>query len=127
MTINDKTSNNHSEWLNGIEGPDARQLIESQSSVIRVVAGPGSGKTTCLKRRIQKLVQKDNTDLQKVFVGTFTRAISNELRDALDKSVKVSTIHSLAYTLLKDYPLGFCVIFVIWNMSCQDLITSAKN
>lgn len=106
MTINDKPNNSRSEWLNGIEGQDARQLIESQSSVIRVVAGPGSGKTTCLKRRIQKLVQKDNIDLQKVFVGTFTRAISNELRDALDKSVKVSTIHSLAYTLLKDYPLA---------------------
>ena len=40
-------------WLEGIEGINARQLIESDAHVVRVIAGPGSGKTTCLKRRIQ--------------------------------------------------------------------------
>ena len=91
-------------WLEGIEGSDAQELIESSSKVIRVVAGPGSGKTTCLKRRIQRIVQKDKVDPTTIFVGTFTRAIASELREALGAHVRVSTLHSLAYELLRKYP-----------------------
>ena len=91
-------------WLEGIEGSAAQELIESSSQVIRVVAGPGSGKTTCLKRRIQRLVQKDKVNPATIFVGTFTRAIARELKEALGAQVKVSTLHSLAYELLRKYP-----------------------
>ena len=65
-----------SPWLEGIEGSDARELIESNDKVVRVIAGPGSGKTTCLKRRIQRLVQKDEADPTTMFVGTFTSTSS---------------------------------------------------
>ncbi len=91
-------------WLEGIEGSVAHELIESDAQVIRVVAGPGSGKTTCLKRRLQRLIQKDEIDPKTVFVGTFTRAISRELREALGTEVRISTLHSLAYGLLRKYP-----------------------
>ncbi|MYL10865.1 MAG: ATP-dependent helicase, partial [Cenarchaeum sp. SB0669_bin_11] len=91
-------------WLSGITDDNARRLIESDSPIIRVVAGPGSGKTTCLERRIQRLIKKDRVDPKKVFVGTFTRAITKELRDKLDPQIKVSTIHSLAFELLREYP-----------------------
>ena len=91
-------------WLEGIEGRDAQKLIESSSQVIRVIAGPGSGKTTCLERRIQRLIEKNKVDPNTVFVGSFTRAITRELRKALDPRVKVTTIHSLAYELLRKYP-----------------------
>ena len=93
-----------SSWLDGIEGEDAQELVESDSSVIRVVAGPGSGKTTCLKGRIQRLIEKDKIDPKKIFVGTFTRTIARELEKNLDPRVKVSTIHSLAYKLLLENP-----------------------
>ena len=91
-------------WIQGIEGSAARELIEADSQVIRVIAGPGSGKTTCLKRRIRRLVQKDKVDPSTIFVGTFTRAIARELREALGTQVRVSTLHSLAYELLRKYP-----------------------
>ena len=91
-------------WLEGIEGSAARELIESNDRVIRVVAGPGSGKTTCLKRRIQRLIQKDEVNPTTMFVGTFTRAIAKELREALGAEVQVSTLHSLAYELLRKHP-----------------------
>ena len=91
-------------WLDGIEGQGAIQLIQSNSPVIRVVAGPGSGKTTCLKRRTQRLVAEDGVDPESIFVGTFTRAIANELQSALGDRVRVSTLHSLAYGLLRKYP-----------------------
>ena len=91
-------------WLEGIEGTNARELIESDEHVVRVIAGPGSGKTTCLKRRIQRLVQEGEIAPTTMFVGTFTRAIASELREALGTEVQVSTLHSLAYKLLREYP-----------------------
>ena len=66
-------------WLEGIEGEFLPPLILSDSPVIRVVAGPGSGKTTGLKRRVQRLIQGDEVSAAKIFIGTFTRAITKEL------------------------------------------------
>ncbi|MDE2928100.1 MAG: ATP-dependent helicase [Acidobacteriota bacterium] len=91
-------------WLEGIEGEEARELIESNSPVIRVVAGPGSGKTTCLKRRTRRLIEGDGINPTTMFVGTFTRAIASELKEALGRDVRVSTLHSLAYDLLRKNP-----------------------
>lgn len=72
--------------------------------MIRVVAGPGAGKTTCLKRRIRRLVEGDGADPTKMFVGTFTRAIAGELKRELDDDIKVQTLHSLALQLLRAHP-----------------------
>ena len=91
-------------WLEGIEGREARELIESDAEVIRVVAGPGSGKTTCLKRRLHRLVEQRQITPETIFAGTFTRAIARELRDALGEDVRVSTLHSFAYELLRSHP-----------------------
>ena len=93
-----------SPWLEGIDGPEARKLVESNEQVIRVNAGPGSGKTTCLQSRIQRLMKKDNIDPSRIFVGTFTRAIARELRDKIDNRIKVSTLHSFAYEQLRNNP-----------------------
>lgn len=95
---------NKPSWLEGIEGEAARDLIESNDSVIRVVAGPGSGKTTCLKRRTRRLIEWDELDPEAIFVGTFTRAIARELREELSSDINVSTLHSLAFKLLRENP-----------------------
>ena len=93
-------------WLKGVEGDDAREFIESNEPVIRVVAGPGSGKTYCLERRTWRLVDGDGIDQKKVFVGTFTRAMAEELGKKLGRfgDIRISTLHSLAYKLLRDNP-----------------------
>jgi DNA helicase-2/ATP-dependent DNA helicase PcrA len=91
-------------WLQGIEGTEARTLIVSDESIIRVVEGPGAGKTTCLKRRTRRLIEGEGIDPSSIFVGTFTRAIAQELREELGDSIKVSTLHSLAYELLRHNP-----------------------
>lgn len=95
---------NGSPWLEGIEGEEAQTLIMSNAPVIRVVAGPGAGKTTCLKRRTQRLIEGDHVDPSSIFVGTFTRAIAKELSEELGTEIKVLTIHSLAYELLRENP-----------------------
>ena len=88
-------------WLEGIEGDEARQFILSEIPVICVVSGPGSGKTTCLEKRVKRLIKRDGVNPSKIYVGTFTRAISGQLKEKLDSELNVSTLHSLALELLK--------------------------
>ena len=108
--------NKTAQWLEGIKGEKVHELIESTAPVIRVVAGPGSGKTTCLKRRTQRLVEGDRINPSKIYVGTFTRAVTDELKQELGDEVNVSTLHSLAYRLLREHPgacQGMCLRFLL--------------
>ncbi len=103
-------------WLKDIEGDALPLLITSDTRVIRVVAGPGSGKTTGLKRRVMRLLQDKGVSPERIFVGTFTRAIAGELAAALGVSVttdelseekvdiEISTLHALALRLIRKYP-----------------------
>jgi len=91
-------------WLKGLHGPHLPAFILSDKPIIRVVAGPGSGKTTGLKRRVQRLVEGEGVPKDRIFVGTFTRAIAADLRGELGEDIKVTTLHSLAYELLRDHP-----------------------
>ena len=103
-------------WLVGIEGEAARELIESNAPLIRVVAGPGSGKTTCLKSRTQRLVQGEGIEPKKIFVGSFTRAVTHELQVALGTEIIVSTLHAYARSLLQKHSAarqGFVLRFLL--------------
>ena len=103
-------------WLEGIEGEALPHLISADRKLMRVVAGPGSGKTTGLKRRVMRLVQTQTLLPEQIFVGTFTRAIVRELADALElpiasdssvaerADIEVSTLHALALQLIQKYP-----------------------
>lgn len=97
-------SNENRPWLEGVEGEEAVELIESKAKVIRVVAGPGAGKTFCLGRRTWRLIAGDGINQKKVFVGTFSRAMAQELQKELAayQDVRVSTLHSFAYELLRN-------------------------
>ena len=99
-------SNENRPWLDGVEGEKARELIESNAKVIRVVAGPGAGKTFCLGRRTWRLIEGDGINQRKIFVGTISRIVITGLQKELASygDIKVSTLHSLAYKLLRDNP-----------------------
>ncbi len=104
-------------WLVGIEGEEIKRVIMSDAQALQVVAGPGSGKTTGLKRRVQRLVVGDGVPAASIYVGTFTRAVTRELREALASAMavdertlelpKVSTLHSQALKMLREFP-GAC-------------------
>jgi DNA helicase-2/ATP-dependent DNA helicase PcrA len=98
-------------WLQGVEGDEGKDVIENDKPFIQVVAGPGSGKTFGLQRRVQRLVVEEGVKRSEIFVGTFTRAIRAELASSLASSggepdndkIVVETLHSHAYALLREY------------------------
>ena len=76
---------------------------------VRVVAGPGSGKSKVIEDRLCWLLSR-GVDPRRITVLSFTNASVNELRERIVRncseygdvaSVSVSTIHSLALKLLR--------------------------
>lgn len=68
-----------------------------------LLAGPGTGKTHVLTRRIQYLVQELNLSPSKILSVTFTRAAAASMRErllaqeeAFARRIRVSTLHSYA-------------------------------
>lgn len=81
------------------------------SAQVRLVAGPGSGKSFSVEERVLWLLQ-NGTTADRICVVSFTRASTRELRDRIHKycsangqptvnQVAVSTLHSLALRLLR--------------------------
>ena len=88
---------------------DQRKAAAHVGSHARLLAGPGTGKTLTLTRRICFLVAENNISAENILALTFTRAATRELRQrvaielGVDHSPRISTLHSFALRqLLKN-------------------------
>lgn len=81
-----------------------RRLAESDARFIRVLAGPGTGKTFGLKHRVRRLL-KIGVDPRRVLAVTFTRAAAASLRNDLNSegfdAIEARTLHSLCFSVLQ--------------------------
>ncbi len=73
-----------------------------------VLAGPGSGKTLVITRRIQHLIEQYHIPPSKILVITFTRAAAGEMRERFIKlmggrnvPVTFGTFHAVYFMILK--------------------------
>ncbi|RJQ36440.1 ATP-dependent helicase [Candidatus Parcubacteria bacterium] len=89
---------------------EQQQVVDHRDSPLRVVAGPGTGKTMCLVARIVDLLTKDKIDPKTMLAVTFTRAAAKEMRQRLeregiapDRMPDVRTLHSKAMGILKQH------------------------
>src|SRR3546814_4104063 len=100
-------------WNNGVHGDQVLPLINVDAPVIRVEAGPGTGKTFGLTRRVLRLVHPDGAGVEgkKVLIVAFNRVIAADLRTnitsqleaaAIDAAPEISTAHGLCQKLLGD-------------------------
>ena len=88
---------------------DQRKAAAHVGSHARLLAGPGTGKTLTLTRRICFLITENNTSAECILALTFTRAAARELGQRVanelgeDQSPPISTLHSFALRqLLKN-------------------------
>ena len=89
--------------------PDQKTAAAHAGTHARLLAGPGTGKTLTLTRRICFLVVESNISAKSILALTFTRAAARELRQRVanelgdDQSPRISTLHSFALRqLLKN-------------------------
>lgn len=92
-------------WSDGLEGP-ARNIAELDHTPIRVLAGPGTGKTFALMRRVARLLQSGATP-DRMLVCTFTRTAAKDLEGELAvlgvdgaSDVRAGTLHAFCFGLL---------------------------
>ena len=99
------TNSNIVPWNDGLESP-ALDIAQTTDSPLRVLAGPGTGKTFSMIRRVARLLQEGG-DPAKILVCTFTRTAATDLKKSLTElgteganTVNAFTIHSYCFSLL---------------------------
>ena len=87
---------------------DQRRVIEHTGRRLRVLAGPGTGKTTTIVEAVAQRVERRGIDPARIMVLTFSRRAASELTDRISQRLAVTTaqplvrtLHSYAYALLK--------------------------
>lgn len=101
-------------WLRGVRGTQLLPLILEDPPILRVSAGPGTGKTYGLRKRVLRLLHPDGLGLSpdRVLVCAFNRVIAEDLRRAISEELEpfnlappvISTIHALAAALAREKP-----------------------
>src|SRR5580700_8861024 len=94
-------------WNTGIQGTHL-SIAAYNGTPLRVVAGPGTGKTFALMRRIARLLEEGVLP-EGILAVTFTRTAASELVGKLANlgapgagDVVAKTLHSLSFGLLQN-------------------------
>lgn len=109
-------------WDEGLVAPYL-DIAAYQGSPLRVMAGPGTGKTFALRRRVARLLESDELP-SSILAVTFTRTAANDLVHQLQTlgapgagRVRACTLHSLCFALLSNY-----AVFQATNRVARPLI-----
>ena len=100
-------------WNQGIRGVQVLPLINSDADTIRCVAGPGSGKTFGLVRRVERMLHPEGlaADGRNILVVAFNRVIARQLREDIEARLKtfdhkhapvIRTIHALCVEVIAE-------------------------
>src|SRR6201997_3338356 len=97
--------------------PDDRQreAIDHVHGPMLVIAGAGTGKTSVLTHRIERLVHEGHAQPEEILALTYTRNAAFEMRDRVrkllhGKAVQATTFHDYCFNLLKDANRDFGVL-----------------
>lgn len=94
-------------WNDGLAaGTPAHQIASSAAVRLRVLAGPGTGKSFAMKRRVARLLES-GVDPEQILPVTFTKVAAEDLHRELVQmgvggceDLKATTLHSLALRAL---------------------------
>lgn len=86
----------------------ALRVAGAEGDPLRVLAGPGTGKTFALIRRVARLLQDDGYAPERIFVCTFARTAAGDLQSELQElvvpgaaDVYAATLHSFCFRVLR--------------------------
>ena len=92
-------------WDDGLVG-NARDIAAFDGAPLRVQAGPGTGKTFVLQRRVMRALEA-GIPAEDILVVTFTRVAATDLRESLENlgvpgcdTVDARTLHSFCFSWL---------------------------
>ena len=92
-------------WENGLDRESsAYRFAADNSKVIRVVAGPGTGKSFGLRRRIARLLE-EGQDPAKILAVTFTRTAAQDLKKEI-QAIGIEGVDKVLATTLHSFCLG---------------------
>lgn len=117
------------------------KIVTHLNTPLRVLAGPGTGKTFCIIQRIRNLINHHKISSQDICSITFTNAAAGELRHRLERSgVKadvlpyINTLHGFAMGILKTHTKraglrpGFRPVYgIIKRILNKDVIEDLKQ
>jgi DNA helicase II / ATP-dependent DNA helicase PcrA len=93
------------QWDAGLVGVH-RDIAADPSPSLHVLAGPGTGKTFAMMRRIARLLE-DGIAPDRILAVSFTRTAARDLREQLAHlgvagadAVRATTLHSLCFGIL---------------------------
>ena len=88
------------------------KILKDSKHNIKVIAGPGSGKTTLIVEKVKRLIES-GVNPKKILVITYTNKAAEELEKRICEKIKksvspyVSTVHGFCTRFIKENPEGF--------------------
>src|SRR5258705_3809353 len=114
-------------WDDGLIGT-ARAIAATTITPLRVMAGPGTGKSFAMKRRVARLLE-DGQEARRVLAVTFTRNAAASLVEDLAalqipncENVRAGTLHSFCFSLLSKQD-----VFDFLGRKSRPIITFSKS
>ena len=93
-------------WNDGLQG-QALQIAATPRSPLCVVAGPGTGKTFALMRRLTRLIEVEQANPERILACTFTRTAAEDITRAVANlgvagadAIATQTVHGLCFSML---------------------------
>lgn len=87
-----------------------KHIIDSDEYPMRVLAGAGTGKTFTMVRKIERLIDEQDVDPDRVLALTFTNKAADSMQTKLGEKIgsrghdiDAYTYHSICYRLLTEY------------------------
>ena len=118
------SESNQADILLGGANAAQRDAIQHHKGAMLVLAGPGSGKTFVIIRRIQYLIQFVGVMPANILVITFTKAAAFQMQERFQKStndspgaVTFGTFHSVFFSIVKKHT----------NYSNKDIISVSEQ
>ncbi|NLJ19449.1 ATP-dependent helicase [Globicatella sulfidifaciens] len=90
--------------------PQQREAVFDDDGPLLVIAGPGSGKTHILTRRIARIITETSGERFRLLALTFTNKAADEMKERVEQLVGdevdrlfISTFHGFCFEVLRKY------------------------